>query len=167
MKIDGINLINDSSVKEARIENGDTLPTTNAGDEGRMYWLKRSYGDYISGLYVSDGARWNYTNDNEGLTTKFKPVEANMDITIESNTVVLVDTTMGGFQITLPPTPDVGDFIYVIDTVGKFGNSDITIVRNGDPIRGVSENLKIKVKNAFVTMFFAGGAVGWTYTITN
>ena len=167
MKIDGINLINDSSVKEARIENGASLPSTNAGDEGRMFWLKRSYGDYIAGLYVSDGVQWNYTNDNEGLTTKFKPTEVNMDATVESNSVVLVDTTMGGFQVTLPATPEVGDFVYVIDTVGKFSNNNVTVVRNGAPIRGVSENLKIKANNAFVTMFFAGGVTGWTYTITN
>lgn len=165
MKIDGINLINDSSVKEARIENGDTLPTTNAGDEGRMYWLKRSYGDYISGLYVSDGAQWNFTNDNDGLTAQFKTISANMDITVQPNTVILADTTVGKFQITLPTNPTIGDFVNIIDVTGNFNKDEVTIVRNGDPIRGESENVKIKVQNATVLLTYTGTTEGWQYSV--
>ena len=165
MKIDGINLINDSSVKEARIENGDTLPTTNAGDEGRMYWLKRSYGDYISGLYVSDGAQWNFTNDNDGLTAQFKTISANMDITVQPNTVILADTTVGKFQITLPTNPTIVDFVNIIDVTGNFNKDEVTIVRNGDPIRGESENVKIKVQNATVLLTYTGTTEGWQYSV--
>lgn len=165
MKIDGINLINDSSVKEARIENGDNLPTTNSGDEGRMFWLKRSYGDFIAGLYVSDGVKWNYTNDNEGLTAQFRTVFANMDITVQPNTVVLADTTNDKFQITLPANPSAGDFVNVVDVAGKFKDEEVTIVRNGAPIRGKSENVKIKVNNATVFLTYTGTSEGWQYSV--
>lgn len=164
MKIDGINLINDSSVNDARIENGDTLPTTNTQDEGRMYWLKRSYQDYVAGLYVSDGVKWNYTNDNDNVAANFNHSVVNMDAPMKSNTVVLADSSIGSFQLTLPQSPNMGDFIYIIDTEGEFKKNPVTVVRNGDPIRGKSENLKVKIKNVTLMMFYSGSSQGWCYS---
>lgn len=166
MKIDGINLINDSSVKEARIENGDTLPSINTGDEGRMFWLKRSYSDYVAGLYVCDGVAWQYTNDNDGLTTKFKAVSANMDHQATLNSIVMADTTAGKFQVTLPANPVIGDFVTIVDVESNFKKEEVTIVRNGTAIRGKTENVKIQVKNATVFLYFTGSAAGWQYSIT-
>lgn len=165
MKIDGINLINASSVVDARIENGDSLPPINTDDEGRMFWLKRSYMDYVVGLYVCDGVEWAYTNDNDGLFTRFQASVVNMAHNAKLNHVIFADSTNDKFQITLPANPSVGDFVTIVDVAGKFKANPVTVVRNGAPIRRVSENLKLKVKNASVTMLYSGVVNGWMYSV--
>ncbi len=166
MKIDGINLINASSVIDARIENGDNLPVINTDDEGRMFWLKRSYLDYVVGLYVCDGVQWQYTNDNDGLYTRFQASIANMAHAAKLNHVIFADSSSGPFQITLPADPMVGDFVTIVDVAGKFKTNNVTIVRNGTPIRRKTENLKLKVKNATIQLLYSGIVNGWMYSVT-
>lgn len=167
MKIDGINLINDSSVVDARIENGESLPAvTNLEDEGRMFWLKRSYGDYVAGLYVFDGTQWRYTNDNSELAASLDSVLVNTDHNAKPNSVVVADTSTGSFSVSLPISPNVGDSIIFIDATSSFRNNPLTIARTTAPIRGLYENRRIVADNVTMFMFYTGTAYGWNYLAT-
>ncbi len=164
MKIDGINLINDSSVVDARIENGDSLPAvTNAEDEGRMFWLKRSYSDYVAGLYVFDGTQWQYTNDNGEISARFDSVLINTAHTANTNSVIVADTSTGSFQLSMPDSPNVGDFVIVIDAKSSFYSNPLTIVRTTAPIRGQYENRRIVADDVTMFLFYTGTTYGWNY----
>ena len=164
MKIDGIDLINSSSVVDARIENGYTLPPANIDDEGRIFWLKTAYLDYTIGLYVYDGTQWVFTNDNTNTFSKFQHITINTTQVVPTNSIVFVDTSLGGFQASLPPNPSVGDFVTVIDITGSFKFDNLTLVRNGNNIRGVAENLILKSNDMIMDLYFSGAIQGWVYS---
>ncbi len=69
MKIDGINLINDSDMTDAVIESGTTLPIANAQDNGRLFYLTQLDGTDEKGLYIysANDVDWNLINDNTGV----------------------------------------------------------------------------------------------------
>lgn len=69
MKIDGVNLIHNSALQDAVVESGTTLPTANAQDDGRLFFLTQPQGQNPKGLYVySDSdTEWQFTNDNSDV----------------------------------------------------------------------------------------------------
>lgn len=71
MKIDGVNLINDSALRDAVVESGTTLPTANAQDNGRLFFLTQAQGQNPKGLYVYNASdvAWKFTNDNSDVAT--------------------------------------------------------------------------------------------------
>lgn len=56
MRIDNITLVPGTSIDNARIETGTTLPSN--PDTGRIYFLTAPYSTYAKGLYVYDGTSW-------------------------------------------------------------------------------------------------------------
>lgn len=72
--------------------------------------------------------------------------------------------TTGGFTITLPLSPLVGDTIQFIDINGVFGSSNLTVARNGQKIQNLNEDLILDVNGAIVTLFYSGATFGWIMT---
>lgn len=70
----------------------------------------------------------------------------------------------GGFTITLPLSPLIGDTIQIIDANGVFASSNVTVGRNGSLIQGLAEDLVLDVNGTIVTLFFSGLVYGWIVT---
>lgn len=69
--------------------------------------------------------------------------------------------TAGGFNITLPLSPLEGDSVQFIDATGVFASSNVTVLRNGQKIQNLSEDLTLNVNNAAITLVYTGAAYGW------
>lgn len=82
----------------------------------------------------------------------------------DANYRVLADTTAGGFTVTLPIDPLVGDQIQIIDVANKFATGNLTVARNGKLINGLAENLILDVNGALTTLLYTGLTYGWVIT---
>lgn len=67
------------------------------------------------------------------------------------------------YDITLPATPLVGDFVEVYHILGTVGAYDPKprILRNGELIQGIAEDLNWNLDLYRVTFTFVGGTLGW------
>ena len=85
--------------------------------------------------------------------------EGNFEITSTSITAytavagdnLLIDTASTGVTITLPASPSKGDTVSIMDVsaTGGFGSNNVTVNRNGQPIRGAASNLTLNNNNQF------------------
>ena len=83
--------------------------------------------------------------------------EGNFEITSTSITAytavagdnLLIDTASTGVTITLPASPSKGDTVSIMDVsaTGGFGSNNVTVNRNGQPIRGAASNLTLNNNN--------------------
>lgn len=87
-------------------------------------------------------------------------------ILVDSNTNAVIGSyyvaTTGGITITLPASPDSGDYVEIHDGTGAAASSSITIGRNGSSIASAAEDFTLDVNFAKLHMVYVGGSVGWT-----
>jgi hypothetical protein len=69
--------------------------------------------------------------------------------------------TAGGFNVTLPLSPLEGDSVQFIDATGIFGTNNVNVLRNGQKIQNLAEDLTLNVNNAAITLVYTGAAYGW------
>lgn len=74
---------------------------------------------------------------------------------------IAADTTAGGFVVTLPATPGVLSRVSILDAVGKFATNNLTVARNGQPIMGLAEDLKLDVNNVRLDLVYLNSTRGW------
>lgn len=67
----------------------------------------------------------------------------------------------GGFTITLPLSPAIGDTIQVIDATNIFATNNVTINRNGQNIQGLAEDLVLDINGTVLTLTYTGITYGW------
>ena len=84
--------------------------------------------------------------------------------TAANNDGVLTDTTGGGFTVTLPTTPSVGNIVIVIDSLSQWGTNNLTI----DPTASIKiagntagDTLVCDITGATVTLIYTGATYGW------
>ena len=82
------------------------------------------------------------------------------NVTLSSNYKYFVDTSAAR-TLTLPPSPSVGDEIYVFDASGTAGTYNITIARNSNLINGNAGNLVFDVNGAAISLIYTGATYGW------
>ena len=102
---------------------------------------------------------------NAGRLIKTNGVPANA-ITSTPQTLVSglsynVDTTAGGFNLTLPLSPVVGDFVWVSDYAGTLSNNNLTLLRNGSNTEGLAEDLIIDISGISVLVEYINTTKGW------
>ena len=69
--------------------------------------------------------------------------------------IIYANTSGGAFTITLPATPAVGDAVTIVDYLGTFGASNVTIARNGQTIEDVASNSVLSNANTeYVYVYF-------------
>lgn len=72
------------------------------------------------------------------------------------------DTTSSAFTVTLPASPNVGDWIGINDYARSFAANNLTLGRNGQSIEGLAEDCLLdRVFRGRVE--FRGGAKGWIF----
>ena len=99
--------------------------------------------------------------------------EGNFEITSTSITAytavagdnLLIDTASTGVTITLPASPSKGDTVSIMDVsaTGGFGSNNVTVNRNGQPIRGAASNLTLNNKNQSIKLRYTNETKGWQY----
>lgn len=81
--------------------------------------------------------------------------------TASSGERIFADTSGGAFTITLPSTPNSGDFVIITDGALTFDTNNLTISRNGENILGTADDLILDVDNASVELVYRNVTVGW------
>ena len=99
--------------------------------------------------------------------------EGNFEITSTSITTytavagdnLLIDTASTGVTITLPASPSKGDTVSIMDVsaTGGFGSNNVTVNRNGQPIRGAASNLTLNNNNQSIKLRYTNATKGWQY----
>ena len=71
-----------------------------------------------------------------------------------------VNTGTNPIDITLPASPNAGDIVEFIDN-GDFSTNNLTILRNGNPIDSIAEDVTVSDKNVHFWLQYKDGTVGW------
>jgi hypothetical protein len=74
---------------------------------------------------------------------------------------VLADTSLGGWTVTLPITPALGNTVSISDQKGTFATNNLTIGRNGENIQGFASNLVCNMNDATFELVYTGTDDGW------
>lgn len=72
-----------------------------------------------------------------------------------------VESSGGVFTLTLPATPNIGDWIWLSDVSGYWDVNKVTLARNGQLIEKLAANQDLDVKYWSGFFVFIGGIYGW------
>lgn len=103
------------------------------------------------------------------LGVGFKTITTNYDAFAHDR--LLVDTLTGAFEIRLPPNstnptpPTTGDQIQIIDA-RDFGVNLVNVLRNGNMINGLPNDLTLNTSGIAFTLVYTGSTRGWCYSST-
>jgi len=92
---------------------------------------------------------------------KLPNVEVTANSTADSNKAYWVDTNGGAVNLTLPPNPVMGDIVRIFDVRNTFDSNNLTIVRNGNPIMGTTDNMTVNTEGAAFELVFYNTTYGW------
>ena len=107
-------------------------------------------------LNYADGKLYfkNSTNVVQPLGIAYTKVIANT--TAKINQGYIANTAAGSFTITLPSSPQTGNYVIIVDDA-SFDTNPLYIARNGEPIIGVYEDLTLNIAGVSVTLLYDGG----------
>jgi hypothetical protein len=80
-----------------------------------------------------------------------------------SGAAYIINTTSAAFSLTLPSSPSDNDYILINDGFGKFSTNSLTIVRSGNNISGLAEDLVCDVNYSSFRLTFKTSN-GWFLT---
>ena len=131
----------------------NTLTFKTAGGTGVLLCEGNSYVLYSDGTNVVklDEARvWRAVTGTE---------------TVQAGANIAANTNGGGFTVTLPASPSIGDTVNFIDQGWDFNSNALTVGRNSSNIANAGSDLVINTQGAAFGLVFSGDATtGWTYT---
>ena len=85
----------------------------------------------------------------------------NSDYTASKYDILLCDSDLYSFTITLPLTASPGDYITIIDTLGTFTTNPVYIGRNAHKINGDALDFELDVANSSTTLIYVDTITGW------
>ena len=110
-----------------------------------------------NGKYLtSDGTNTSWATISTGLPSS----SISSNVTLSSNYKYFVDTAAIR-TITLPPSPTVGDEIYIFDASGTAASYNITVSRNSNLINGNAGNFIIDINGGAASFIYTGASYGW------
>ena len=112
------------------------------------YVLKSTTGGVLSWGEVTGGASWQAV-----ITADPGPAVAGSGY--------FCNTTASAFNLTLPASPSIGDFVSFIDYAGTFDTNNLTVARNGKNIQGAAADLTVSTERAANTLVFVDDTQGW------
>jgi hypothetical protein len=80
-----------------------------------------------------------------------------------SGAAYIINTTSASFSLTLPSSPSDNDYILINDGFGIFGTNSLTVVRSGNNISGLAEDLVCDVNYSSFRLTFKTSN-GWFLT---
>jgi hypothetical protein len=66
-----------------------------------------------------------------------------------------------GITVTLSASPNLGDFVQLVDYNGTFNSSNLTVNPNGNKIMRNSANMTVSTNGAAFTLVWSGSTNGW------
>jgi len=87
--------------------------------------------------------------------------EVTSNTTVSSGVGYFVDSSAGPIQITLPATASMGNYVKIIDAVGKSSNNNITVNSNGSKIMGDASDMTVSTNRAAFTLVYYNATQGW------
>ena len=90
---------------------------------------------------------------SQGVLTNWTIKTANY--TAQNGDRILADTSSGTFTITLPATPNAGDFVEISDANNFYANA-LYVNRNGSTIENQAIDLEVNVKDVGVQLLYDG-----------
>ena len=66
--------------------------------------------------------------------------------------------------LTLPPSPTAGEYVRVNDIYGVFGDTSLTLLRNGEKIMSLLEDMIVDTKHASFSLTYIDATIGWAIT---
>jgi hypothetical protein len=100
----------------------------------------------------------------DALDTKIHWKEVAVDMTAAANDGIFVDTTAAPVSITLPATPKLGDRVVIHDVAGMFDTNNCTVLRNGQNIMSLAQDMTVAMKYANCALVFSNSVHGWRLT---
>lgn len=88
-------------------------------------------------------------------------VSANVNAAV--NDRLVCNSGGGTFTVTLPAESTLlpNDTIQIVDAVGTFASSNVTIGRNGAKIQNLAEDCLLNINNTAITLVYTGTTYGW------
>jgi hypothetical protein len=138
------------------LERVQVLPAHAPGDEGRILYVETD-----KRIFVGQDAGWAEVGSGQG----FEPFYVNANHVIEKhNALLLVNTTSGPINVTLPMYPHMGEEIKVVDVAGTFATNNCVLLRNGRTIQNQSRDLTCDVDYLVTTLTY-DGIDNWSVTV--
>jgi hypothetical protein len=106
--------------------------------------------------------------DTTALNSALSSYKQEVNLAISANTTLVagrryfVDTTAAR-TLTLPASPTLGQDIVVIDATGSAATNNITILRNGGKINGLTEDAILDVNQGTSIFTYTGTTLGWRF----
>ena len=106
--------------------------------------------------------------DTTALNSALSSYKQEVNLAISANTTLVagrryfVDTTAAR-TLTLPASPTLGQEIVVIDATGSAATNNITILRNGGKINGLTEDAILDVNQGTSIFTYTGTTLGWRF----
>ena len=72
-----------------------------------------------------------------------------------------LDTAGGAFDVMLPASPGAGVLVSLSDVTGSWAENPPTVLRNGQLIMGLAENLVLDKNFASLQLIFVDATNGW------
>ena len=108
----------------------------------------------LNNLELYNGTAWLPVGGLNGVTVT-------TTFTAHSGQQLFCDTNGGGFTVTLPASPAVGDIIRFFDLRKTFDSNNLTLGRNGRLIQGDAANRTINTEAAAFDIVYSGNSYGW------
>jgi len=125
-----------------------TLTWPGAVAAGNDYVLKSTTGGVLSWGEVTGGASWQAV------------ITADPSNAVAGNGY-FCNTSGGAFNLTLPTSASIGDFVSFVDYAGTFDTNNLTIARNGHKIQGAAADLVVSTERAANTLVYVDATQGW------
>ena len=72
-----------------------------------------------------------------------------------------VDTSSNTVNVTLPASPKTGEWVEIIDAAGDFDTNSVTLLRNGNKINNLSDDLELDVADKRYIIVYEDAPYGW------
>jgi len=144
-----------ANILVGRCEVGLLSARPSAGVSGRFYYATDN-----GNLYIDDGSSWQTIGGGGGGLTWSK-ITGNTTAA-DGNGYLIVAS--GDVDLTLPATPSEGDTVGVCDAAGMATTHTITVLRNGENIRGTADDLVIDVDDSGFVLVYTDSTEGWVIT---
>lgn len=136
------------------IEYPDAASFPATGETGKIYiaadtgYVSRWSGSVYALVGGASSGAFDYTYVTSGVT-------------MEAGSAYIIGTGVGTFSVTLPANPAINDQIKIIDGEANASNNNITVLRNGNSVMGLAEDLTVDIDNANFVLVYVNASKGW------
>lgn len=126
---------------------------------------KSSSGSYIEIIYeIQEAGPCEVHFSSIQLEDGLLASQYKSNLEIENQSLYLIDTTLGAFELKLPSNPFQGMIFSIFDIAGKLNLNNLTLNPNGFNITNSSSNLILSDKNVYMSFRYINNSLGWIVT---